>query len=103
MALLYPEGDGVCYTYDAIGNMTGAMPASILQSSSEETPTYAPDANDASVEYEYDAAFRLSAITTESTEYTFVYDVFGKTTEISVVASLKVLTPIGQMIFPLGI
>lgn len=39
--------------------------------------------NSASVSYDYDAANRLSKITTESTEYTFEYNSFGSTTKIS--------------------
>lgn len=95
LATAYPEGNGVCYQYDAIGNLTGVLPATLVETVTEyEDPdgisirdysySYAPNSNSASVSYEYDPVTkRLSSITTGSTEYTFVYDAFGNTTGIS--------------------
>ena len=99
LAVTYPEGNGVCYAYDAIGNLTEVLPAELLVTEIEhvEEDPYAGDwtwteyiynydenTNSASVSYEYDPnTNRLSGITTESTDYTFVYDVFGNTTDIS--------------------
>ena len=99
LAVTYPEGNGVCYAYDAIGNLTEVLPAELLVTEIEhvEEDPYAGDwtwieyiynydenPNSTSVSYEYDPnTNRLSGIATESTEYTFVYDVFGNTTDIS--------------------
>ena len=78
LAVLYPEGDGVCYTYDGMGNLTLVLPASVSTSSAG----YSSETDDAMVDYVYDAANRLSSIQTASTEYSFTYDVFGNSTSV---------------------
>ena len=99
LAVVYPAGNGVCYTYDAIGNLTEVLPAvvnntEILHESygeygedyswTEIIYGYAEVENSAAVCYQYDPATkRLSGISTESTTYTFTYDAFGNTTEIT--------------------
>jgi len=78
LAVIYPEGNGVCYRYDAIGNLIEVSPAELT-----ETNGYAESASNSDVEYTYDASTkRLSKITTASTVYAFTYDVFGNTTSV---------------------
>lgn len=76
-AVIYPDSTGVTYTYDAKGNTESILPAKYISGSASAVT------NSASVSYDYDAANRLSKITTESTEYTFEYNSFGSTTKIS--------------------
>ena len=99
LAVTYPEGNGVCYSYDAIGNLIEVLPAVLLTTEIEHEEyneyegsytwteylyDYDADVNSNFVNYEYDSATqRLSNITTYSTEYKFVYDAFGNTTNIS--------------------
>ena len=78
LAASEPDGSGLSYTYDAIGNVTGVYPAACT------TSGYTPETTAESVEYTYDAANRLSAITTESTVYSFSYDSFGNTSSVNV-------------------
>ena len=78
LATIYPEGDGVFYAYDHIGNLITVLPAYAVG-----TDNYASDYDSASVDYTYDATNRLKEIVTQSTRYTFVYDDFGNTTGIS--------------------
>jgi len=85
LATIYPNGDGVSYEYDDVGNLEKVQPAVI----SSGSPGYAKNKNSAKVNYTYDVAMRLSTITTNptsstSTIYTFAYDDFGNTTGISV-------------------
>lgn len=63
LAVAYPNGDGVAYTYDAIGNLTMVRPATL---NADNAGCTANDAS-ASVEYTYDAHNQLASITTEST------------------------------------
>ena len=70
------EDTGVCYTYDEMGNLTGVMPATY-------TGTYVPTTDAESVSYTYNERNLLDTITTESTTYSFTYDVFGNTTSVS--------------------
>ena len=80
LAITYPEGNGVCYDYDGMGNLIEVLPASL----SANAGSYSEITNSASVNYTYDAVTnRLSSISTESTTYTFSYDTFGNSTEIS--------------------
>ena len=99
-AVLYPEGNGVCYSYDGIGNLTQVMPADIVttdiyheeydqfgedHSWTETIYDYEADEFSASVSYGYNSVTnRLDTISTESTTYTFIYDAFGNTEQISV-------------------
>ena len=76
-AVLYPEGNGVYYEYDEMGNLQLVLPATVSSNS------YASVENSASVDYAFDDANRLSSITTDSTVYTFTYDSFGNSTSIS--------------------
>ncbi len=83
-AVAYPEGNGVAYSYDAIGNLTSVYPLS-----SSSSTGYIPNYGSAAIGYNYDSANRLSAITTrqgsgKNTTYRFTYDSFGNTTSISV-------------------
>lgn len=73
------EGNGTCYTYDAVGNIVSVMPAQYVSNSS-----YSAVSNAESVEYEYNNRNLLDSITTDSTTYYFEYDVFGNTDSISV-------------------
>lgn len=86
LATIYPEGNGVSYQYDAVGNLTMVLPADINSTSTG----YTSNTSSASVSYDYnDTTQRLDAITTKpssttSTTYTFMYDGFGNTTGIYV-------------------
>ena len=86
LATIYPEGNGVTYEYDEVGNLTRVLPAEINSTSNG----YIADTSNASVTYDYDdTTNRLESITTKptsatSTTYTFEYDGFGNTTGIDV-------------------
>ena len=79
-ASIAPDGTGVCYTYDGVGNLIEVLPATLNTAQNG----YTANSSNASVDYTYDAANRLSTITTDSTVYSFTYDVFGKSNDISV-------------------
>ena len=85
LATIYPEGNGVTYEYDEVGNLTMVLPAKINLTSDG----YIKNTSSASVSYDYnEATNRLDSITTKpssttSTTYTFEYDGFGNTTEIN--------------------
>lgn len=72
-------GDGIAYSYDEKENLVGVFPAKLYSSNGYTTVTDAE-----AVQYTYDNANRLSAISTESTTYSFSYDIFGNNTEIKV-------------------
>ena len=77
LAVIYPDNTGVTYTYDDLGRMLTALPATGTSSS------YTAESNNESVEYEYTADL-LTSIVTDSTTYNFSYDVFGNSSVISV-------------------
>ena len=77
LAVIYPDNTGVTYTYDDLGRMLTALPATGTSSS------YTAESNTESVEYEYTAGL-LTSVTTDSTTYKFSYDVFGNSSAISV-------------------
>ena len=78
LAVIYPEGNGVCYTYDGMGNLVFVQSAGVTETG------YEADSYSAWVIYRYNAATkRLDDIITTSTTYSFTYDAFGNTTEIS--------------------
>ena len=87
-----PDETGLCYTYDSIGNLTGVSEAEVVIDYGEDADGYmtidyslSPKSEGNEVLYGYDAATnRLSTITTGSSSYSFVYDDFGNTEEISV-------------------
>ena len=86
LATIYPEGNGVTYEYDQVGNLTMVLPAEINATSDG----YIANTSSASVTYDYnETTNRLDSITTKptsttSTTYTFEYDGFGNTTGIDV-------------------
>ena len=80
LAVLYPDCNGVSYTYNAIGNLVQTMPA---YATASENADYMPDDMSAAAAYYYNSANQLTRIATGSTLYDFVYDVFGNTTNIS--------------------
>ena len=69
---------GTAYEYDDSGRLISVMPAVY----SARTENYEAEYDGELVEYEYTSENRLDVIHTESTEYSFVYDAFGNTTEI---------------------
>ena len=69
---------GTCYTYDALGNIKAVTPATY----SVGEFVSVDDAQ--KVVYTYNSVNQLETITTRSTQYTFNYDVFGKTDSILV-------------------
>ena len=73
------EGTGTAYTYDALGNITSVMPATFTSDTS-----YSSVGNAEKVNYTYDSVNMLDTIVTRSSTYSFNYDVFGNTTDISV-------------------
>ena len=77
LASIGPDGNGMTYTYDALGRMTLALPA-VTSGSSYIS------AGPERVAYTYDDTDRLSTISRYGTLYSFLYDVFGNTTSISV-------------------
>ena len=80
LAVIEPDGTGTVYQYDEVGNMTGVLPATYTASSN----TYSSITNAENVAYTYDSHLWLSEIETESTTYSFSYNVFGQTEGISV-------------------
>ena len=81
-AVTYPDGNGVSYSYDAIGNLISTLPAKLVTTGTSYS--YNEDASGTSVEYDYHPVNqRLTEIQTATTTYHFLYDTFGNTTEIS--------------------
>ena len=81
LATIYPDGNGVSYSYDGVGNLIQVLPATFSSSSN----TYSSNTLSASVEYTYDnVTKRLSTIKTKSSTYNFTYDGFGNTAQIGV-------------------
>ena len=74
------EGNGVCYTYDEKGRLSAVTPASLSSSGT----SYSRLTGQESVEYSYDHTGLLSQIETESTVYSFTYDIFGNADSVSV-------------------
>ena len=66
-------GTGTAYTYDAIGNLVSARPATC----DSEGTSYSTVTGAESVTYSYNTKNELSKITTASSTYTFAYDSFG--------------------------
>ena len=77
------SGNGMAYTYDAVGRMTQAVPATVTLSSGSEY-TYSSVSDSANVSYTYDTCGRLGGITTDTTTYTFTYDIFGNSSSVKV-------------------
>ena len=69
---------GVAYTYDEVGTLVSVRPASYNVSSD----SYVAETNTENVTYTYDSKKQLSTVTTDSTTYTFTYDVYGNTSSI---------------------
>ena len=65
---------GTAYTYDAIGNLINAKPATCNSAGT----SYSTVNNAESVTYDYNAKNELESITTGSTTYNFTYDNFGR-------------------------
>ena len=78
LAVTYPDGNGVTYTYDVIGNLIQVLPAEL----NDAATGYDAISSSASVNYTYDALNRLQTIQTATTAYTFTYDNFGNSTNI---------------------
>ncbi len=78
IAVIEPDGTGLYYTYDDIGNLTMVQPATYSSSNAQKVE------NSTQIEYEYDEAYRLSEINANGTIYTFTYDKFGNQSSISV-------------------
>ena len=73
------EGNGTCYSYDAIGNLVSVMPAQYVSDSD-----YTAVSGAEQVTYDYNERNMLESISTESTTYHFAYDAFGNTDSIAV-------------------
>ena len=82
MATITPDENGFCYEYDAVGNLTSVLPATIDWDTYED---YLENDYGPAVSYSYDSVTkRLSTITTPSATYAFSYDGFGNSTAITV-------------------
>ena len=82
LASVQSDGNGTAYTYDSIGNLTGAYPITF---SPQTGGGYVRDPSCAAeVSYTYDAAMRLSGIAVGGVSYTFAYDNFGNPEGVSV-------------------
>ena len=78
LANIQPDGNGTCYSYDAMGNLTMVQPS--VYSSNE----WSAISNSVSVEYSYNSLNQLESISANGTEYNFTYDVFGNKTSVAV-------------------
>ena len=82
LAVTYPDGNGVSYGYDAIGNLISTLPAKLVTTGTSYS--YNEDASGTAVAFDYHPINqRLTEIQTATTTYHFLYDAFGNTTEIS--------------------
>ena len=72
-------GEGLAYTYDTLGNLSGVNPARYVSSSQYNTIM-----GEESVSYEYNANGLLGSIATNSTAYTFNYDAFGNSSSVNI-------------------
>ena len=77
LATTAPDGKGVCYEYDAIGNLLTVHPATYSSNTWQEVT------GSASADYVYNSLNQLASITTQSTTYTFTYDVYGNELTVS--------------------
>ena len=73
------EGNGTCYSYDAIGNLVSVMPAQYVSDSD-----YTAVSGAEQVTYDYNERNMLESISTEGATYHFAYDAFGNTDSIAV-------------------
>ena len=74
-----PDGaSGLYYAYDSIGRLQKVTPLECDTS----TNSYSSIENAEFAEYTYNALMQLSDIDTATTNYSFVYDTYGNTTEI---------------------
>ena len=81
-AVAYPNGNGVYYEYDGMGNLDAVYPATL---SSNSLTSYTYDTSGTAVGYVYDSVTnRLDTVYTQSTEYHFVYDSFGNSSAIEI-------------------
>lgn len=72
------EGTGTCYTYDALGNLKTVLPCTYVS-----TSQYGSISGSENVSYTYNNRNMLETITTDTTTYTFTYDVYGNTDTLS--------------------
>ena len=73
------EGNGTCYSYDAIGNLVSVMPAQYVSDSD-----YTAVSGAEQVTYDYNERNMLESISTEGATYHFAYDAFGNTDSVAV-------------------
>ena len=80
-AVIYPDLTAIVYSYDKMGNVTEVAPAAVDDMGTGYA--FQVDSEDPNVNYSYNSATkRLERIETQSTAYTFTYDVFGNSTSI---------------------
>ena len=73
------EGNGTCYSYDAIDNLVSVMPAQYVSDSD-----YTAVSGAEQVTYDYNERNMLESISTEGATYHFAYDAFGNTDSVAV-------------------
>ena len=78
LATVAADGNGMYYTYDALGRMIQAQPAVIATDGSAS-----PVIGSAQAVYQYNTAGQLQSITTANNTYAFSYDVFGNRTAVT--------------------
>ena len=94
LAVVYPDETGVSYQYDSLGRLEQALPATMTydyvmeDDYYQEVVSFESVTNQERVQYDYDdITGRLSDILTSTTQYNFVYDAFGNSSEIKVLDS----------------
>ena len=75
------ENTGICYTYDAIGNLVSAMPATV---DGDSDAAYTANTSGQIVGYGYNDRNLLNVVYTRTERYFFTYDDFGNQTKVQV-------------------
>ena len=75
IAMIYPDSNGLAYTYDNLGNLLTVRSAYLSED------TYTVDTNGGII-YSYSNGVNISAIQTPTSEYYIIYDEFGNMTTI---------------------
>ena len=74
--------DGTIYEYDAYGQLVKVSQAKYNAETS--TLEYATTENSGSIEYSYNSKKELQSIVTDTTDYSFAYDIYGNLTSVKI-------------------